>query len=158
MPSKLLKVKAQPTTFGGLSRSELMSRVRSRGNVTTELRLLHLLRDAGLTGWRRHISIPGCPDFGWLRLRVAVFVHGCFWHGHTCRRNLKPRSNVAEWCEKITRNRMRDIRLTRSLRRSGWSVITVWECQLQSAPEASIRRITRHLSLKENKRGREETL
>lgn len=129
------------TTFGGLTRSALMSRVRSRGNLTTELRMMRLLRQNKLAGWRRHFRIAGHPDFCWPRERVALFVHGCFWHGHNCGRNLEPRSNGVQWREKIRRNRQRDARVTRLLRQSGWAVLAVWECRLQRRPESCIRRI-----------------
>lgn len=138
--------KPQPTTFGGLSRSELMSRVRSRGNATTELRMMQMLRRARMKGWRRHVALVGKPDFAWTRQRLLVFVHGCFWHGHACGRNLEPRTNRSEWQAKIARNQRRDLRSTRLLRRSGWSVITIWECQLLRTPDACLRRIARHLA------------
>jgi DNA mismatch endonuclease, patch repair protein len=138
--------KPQQTTFGGLSRSELMSRVRSRNNATTELRMLQMLRQAGLTGWRRHLALPGRPDFSWPRKQIALFVHGCFWHGHDCGRNLQPKSNSAAWQAKIARNQIRDIRSARLLRQSGWSVITIWECRLHKRPDACVRRIARHFS------------
>src|SRR5262245_4474504 len=83
------------TTFGGLSRSALMSRVRSKGNATTELKLLKLLRLARLQGWRRNFRLLGNPDFVFPRQKLAVFVDGCFWHGHGCGRNLKPKRNAA---------------------------------------------------------------
>jgi DNA mismatch endonuclease (patch repair protein) len=137
-------VNSSPTTFGGLSRSDLMSRVRSRGNATTELRMIHLLREHGFCGWRRHLPLPGRPDFSWPKQQLALFVHGCFWHGHGCGRNLRPRSNAARWRSKIVRTRRRDLRSARVLRQTGWSVITVWECQLRT-PEACVRRLARRL-------------
>lgn len=142
----MLNSKFEKTTFGGLSRSELMSRIRSRGNATTEIPMLRLLRDAGLNGWRRHLPLPGKPDFGWPRERVAVFVHGCFWHGHDCGRNLRPKSNGAEWCAKIARNKVRDVRSVRLLRRLGWSVITIWECDIRKSSDRCIGRIASRLS------------
>lgn len=118
------------TSFGGLSRGELMSRVRSTGNETTEIRLAKLLREARLSGWRRHQPLPGRPDFVWTKAKVAVFVDGCFWHGHDCGRNLSPRTNSAAWRNKVDRNKQRDRQVSRRLRREGWSVLRVWECQL----------------------------
>ncbi|MFH1749066.1 MAG: very short patch repair endonuclease [Planctomycetota bacterium] len=133
--------KDQRTTFGGLSRAQLMSRVRSRGNETTERRLASLLRSAGLTGWRRHQSLPGRPDFVWPRLRVAVFADGCFWHGHKCGKNITPKTNSDAWQSKIQCNKTRDRRVTRKLREIGWIVLRIWECRLAAYPEQSIRRI-----------------
>jgi len=135
--------KRAKTTFGGLSRSALMSRVRSKGNATTELRLLTLLRSAGLRGWRRNFSLPGNPDFVFAQQKLAVFVDGCFWHGHGCGRNLTPRRNALLWQQKIEGNRGRDHRNTRTLRASGWRVVRIWECDLAKRPDACVERIKR---------------
>lgn len=133
------------TTFGGLSRGQLMARVRGVGNKTTERRLVVLLRGAGLAGWRRQQALPGKPDFSWSRARVAVFVDGCFWHGHGCGRNVTPRTNAKAWREKINRNQARDRRVDRALRRAGWSVLRVWECALARTPERCVTRIRRRI-------------
>jgi len=135
------KATEQQTTFGHLSRSELMKRVRSSGNETTELRMARLLRTAGLKGWRRHMPLPGRPDFVWHGERVALFVDGCFWHGHDCGKNISPKTNAAKWREKIEGNRRRDRRVARQLRARGWSVVRIWECQLRNRPEWCLRRI-----------------
>jgi len=134
---------AQPTTFGRLSRSALMARVRSTGNATTEVRLMKLLRRAGLHGWKRHATIAGRPDFIWPHARLAVFVHGCFWHGHDCGRNLEPRTNASVWRAKIARNQQRDRRTASSLRRAGWRVLTIWECHLARKSTSCTERIRR---------------
>lgn len=131
------------TTFGGLVRSELMGRIRARSNASTELRMLALLRDAKLTGWRRHPSLPGRPDFAWPKEHVALFVDGCFWHGHDCGRNLTPHSNAASWRRKIQGNRRRDARVARDLRASGWTVVRVWECRIKRAPATCTARVRR---------------
>jgi DNA mismatch endonuclease (patch repair protein) len=131
----------QRTTFGGLLRSELMSRVRSRGNTTTEIRTLALLRRQRISGWRRHLPLPGRPDFAWPRKRVAVFIDGCFWHGHRCERNLTPRHNANAWRAKIAATQQRDSRNACILRTSGWIVVRIWECKLRTDPGGSVRRI-----------------
>jgi DNA mismatch endonuclease (patch repair protein) len=136
----------QPTTFGGLTRSRLMQRVRSTGNETTEQRMARLLRKARLRGWRRHLRVLGKPDFAWPREKVALFIDGCFWHGHQCGRNLVPRTNAVAWEEKIRSNRKRDRRVSRQLRGSGWRVVRVWECCLGSAPMACVERVRAVLS------------
>lgn len=135
------------TTFGGLSRGELMSRIRSTGNVTTEQRLASLLRKAGLSGWRRHQPLPGKPDFVWPAFKVAVFVDGCFWHGHNCGKNITPKRNVKTWQDKINRNKARDRKITRLLRKEGWIVVRIWECQLAKAPDRCLNRIRRALNI-----------
>src|SRR5688572_23816753 len=134
--------KTQETTFGGLTRSQLMSRVASRGNKTTELLAISLFRANGLSGWRRNSNLPGKPDFIWPRSKVAVFVDGCFWHGHGCNRNLVPKTNAALWQEKVRKNKRRDIRNTRELKLLGWKVVRVWECSLAKNPAHCIKRIT----------------
>lgn len=133
------------TMFGGLSRGQLMSRVRSTGNQTTEKRLVVLLREAGLTGWRRHRPLLGRPDFVWPKAKVAVFVDGCFWHRHDCGKNIRPKTNVGAWREKIRHNQERDRRVNRSLRQQGWRVIRIWECHLAKNPNACINRIRKAL-------------
>ncbi len=135
----------QPTTFGKLNRFELMSRVRGSGNRTTELKMAQLLRKAKLKGWRRHLPLLGKPDFAWPLEHVALFVDGCFWHGHNCR-NLSPRTNVTSWRNKIEKNRKRDKKVTRDLRAQGWSVLRVWECQLKSSTSKITSRIELTLS------------
>ena len=139
------KAKSQRTRFGGLSRSELMSRVCSRGNRTTEEKLILLLREAGIGGWRRHSLLFGRPDFVWRKARVAVFVDGCFWHGHACGRNLSPKTNVGAWREKIRHNKARDSCVTRYLRQHGWRVCRIWECSLSKHPCSCINRIEKAL-------------
>ena len=128
------------TTFGGLVRGELMARVRSKGNETTEKRLVRLLREWRLTGWRRNQSLPGRPDFVFSKEKTLVFVDGCFWHGHNCR-NLTSKTNQKAWHDKITRTQARDRRNNRQLRQLGWKVIRIWECRLAKAPDLCMRRI-----------------
>ena len=129
------------TSFGNLSRAELMSRVRSKGNRTTEGRMATLLRAAHITGWRRHAKLPGNPDFVWRAERVALFVDGCFWHGHDCDRNLTPKTNTELWERKIAATKHRDVAKGRLLRQWGWKVIRVWECHLKASPDACLIRI-----------------
>jgi DNA mismatch endonuclease (patch repair protein) len=115
-----------------------MSRVRSRKNKTTELKMVALLRQHGLSGWRRHMQLPGQPDFVWPRIKVALFVDGCFWHGHNCGRNLTPKKNAELWEKKFAATRRRDALTRRALRRRGWVVLRVWECALARSPEACV--------------------
>ncbi|HOC92731.1 MAG TPA: very short patch repair endonuclease [bacterium] len=112
------------------TRSQYMAAIKSRGNASTEKKMLSLLRNNRLNGWRRHYKIPGTPDFCWPRQKIALFVDGCFWHGcpHCY---TPPKSNVAYWEDKIDINKRHDRKVTSKLRREGWSVIRVWECQLK---------------------------
>lgn len=107
----------------------MLSAVRGRANRTTELRLAAALRLFGLKGWRRHLPLPGKPDFAWRKEKVAVFVDGCFWHG--CPRCYRaPRHNAAFWKAKVEGNRRRDRRADRQLRAMGWRVLRIWECRV----------------------------
>ena len=106
-----------------------MSRIRSRGNRATELRLIALMREHGITGWRRNARVFGKPDFIFHAAKLAVFVDGCFWHG--CPRHATmPANNRAFWKAKLARNAQRDREVTRTLRKAGWRVLRVWECAL----------------------------
>ena len=125
-------------------RSLVMAAIRSRGNKDTELKLVAILRAHGITGWRRHLPLPGRPDFVFRRARVAVFVDGCFWHGCP-QHGRSPGSNAAYWLPKLARNRARDRLNTRELRRRGWRVIRLWEHSLR-APARVAAQIQRALS------------
>ncbi len=122
-----------------------MSRIRAR-NTAPELALRKALRASGHTGYRLHYAkAPGKPDVTFVGAKVAVFVHGCFWHGcpHCALR--KPKSNTAFWTQKFEANKARDARKVRELRKAGWRVLTVWECRLKKNAEAEARRVARAL-------------
>ena len=111
-------------------RSEVMSRIRGRGNEKTEVRLAKLMRAEGIRGWSRHLPILGRPDFSFRKQKVAVFVDGCFWHG--CPKCFRlPKQNRTFWKAKIEGNRKRDRSVNGRLRRLGWRVLRIKECQLK---------------------------
>ena len=118
--------------FSKLTRSELMSRIRGKGNKTTELRLISIFRDLEIHGWRRNMRLEGRPDFVFPAIRVAIFVDGCYWHG--CPQHYKqPSSNVSFWTTKIAKNKARDRRVGRMLKAKGWSVVRIWEHSLKQS-------------------------
>lgn len=121
-------------------RSELMARIRGRGNRSTELALAALLRRHHLSGWRRNRALFGRPDFVFPGHKLAVFVDGEFWHGHPSLGRM-PKTNRAYWRAKIARNRKRDRLVNRTLRRLGWRVLRLWEHQL--APKHQPRTLAR---------------
>jgi len=127
--------------YSKAKRSEVMSRIRSHGNRATELALAKILRRHRLTGWRRRQPVFGKPDFIFPRLRLALFVDGCFWHGCP-RHGTRPKNNRAFWRKKFDRNRTRDRLVSRTLRRAGWRVLRIWEHELarQNEPRL-VRRI-----------------
>ena len=121
-----------------------MSRVRSRGNAATELRLVGILREHRLSGWRRHQNVFGKPDFVFRSDRVAVFVDGCFWHSCPVHGSL-PTTNRGFWQHKLGRNKSRDKLVGARLRDEGWSVLRIWQHELVD-PQAVAERIRRVLS------------
>jgi len=118
-----------PDVFTKAKRSEVMSRIRGKGNRDTELRLIEIFRAHKITGWRRNHTLYGKPDFVFRAARVTVFVDGCFWHGCPIH-GTKPRTNAAFWRKKIERNKERDLEVRRFLRKAGWRVVRVWEHEL----------------------------
>jgi DNA mismatch endonuclease, patch repair protein len=126
--------------FTRRKRSQVMACIRSFGNKDTELKLVAMFREHRFTGWRRCWPLVGKPDFVFVRMKLAVFVDGCFWHG--CRRHSRvPTSNRQYWFEKFNRNKKRDRTVTRTLRKSGWRVLRIWEHEL--APKNSTRLLQR---------------
>lgn len=112
-------------------RSRNMASIRSRGNKTTERVFLSILRRARVSGWRRHLDLPGKPDFVFRAERVAIFLDGCFWHG--CPRCYRlPQDNRSYWRKKVIGNRRRDSCRSQELRSLGWRVLRLWEHGLKT--------------------------
>lgn len=111
-------------------RRKTMAAIRSQ-NTRPERVVRYALRRLKIR-FRRSLALPGSPDFVLTEYRAALFVHGCYWHGHGCRRNLKPATNREYWQKKFSSNHRRDRRVRRQLNRDGWTVLVVWECQLKS--------------------------
>jgi len=120
----------------------------NRGKDTKpELLLRRPLWRAGLRGYRKNVrKLPGTPDIVFGKAKVAVFVHGCFWHGHGCSKASVPRSNREFWTAKIARNQSRYAEQTAELTARGFLVVTVWECDLKSGLDALIGQIAAHLA------------
>ena len=126
--------------FTKAKRSEVMSRIRGKGNEGTEMSLIRLFKIHGIREWRRdavfkikyqdrNISIR--PDFVFRKLKIAIFVDGEFWHGHPTRSNV-PKTNRAFWVEKIQGNIKRDRLQNRLLRKHGWIVVRIWAFELKT--------------------------
>lgn len=142
--------------FTRAKRSEVMSLIKSRGNKDTELRMMGVFRENGIKGWRRHLVVKGQgvrekgkgkasprpvvkvrPDFVFPKLKVAVFVDGCFWHA--CPKcYIRPRQNRKYWDAKREMNQARDRRQSRALRKKGWTVLRLWEHDLAKKREARL--------------------
>ena len=118
--------------FNVEKRSQVMRQIKSRKNKSTELRLLKVFRSLNITGWMRNYQVKGHPDFVFMHQRVAVFVDGCFWHGHNCR-NTTPKQNCEYWQQKISRNKIHDAEITTHFLNRGWKVLRIWECELKKS-------------------------
>jgi len=121
-------------------RSQLMSKVRDR-DTTPELAVRRLVREFGVH-YRLNVGgLPGTPDLVFPRAKRVIFVHGCFWHRHRCRAGKSmPASRHDYWAAKFDRNRKRDQAARRALRRQGWEVLVIWECQLRGQSVDAVRR------------------
>lgn len=112
-------------------RHKCMARIRSK-NTKPEIMVRKYLFARGFRYRKNVRRLPGTPDIVLRKYRTVIFVNGCFWHGHEgCRYSHLPKSNVEFWRNKIERNKKRDLRERVELRRMGWHVIQVWECQLK---------------------------
>jgi len=134
-----------PDTFNSAERSRIMAAVKSRDTVP-EMVVRRMVHRMGYR-YRLHVrSLPGTPDLVLPRRRKIINVCGCFWHLHGCPRCRIPASRRDYWVAKLERNAARDRRVNRALRRAGWSVLVVWECQTGASRRAVLeRRLCRFL-------------
>src|SRR6266404_5904830 len=117
--------------FSTRTRSEIMRRVHSK-NTRPEMIVRQIVHGIGFRYRLHSKSVCGCPDLVFARQKKAIFVNGCFWHRHTCSSATLPKSNRLYWDKKQNRNAARDKRTVRTLRASGWTVLTVWECEIKN--------------------------
>ncbi|MFD1610412.1 very short patch repair endonuclease [Sphingomonas tabacisoli] len=116
-----------------LSRSEVMARVKGR-DTRPELRVRRALHLAGLRYRLQARELTGRPDIVFRRARIAIFVHGCFWHRHSgCEHARMPKSRPEFWEPKLSANKERDERNRKQLEAEGWIVITIWECETRDS-------------------------
>ena len=116
--------------FDKSARSEVMRAVKGKNPKSTELTLIKLFKENHITGWRHSDNVKGHPDFVFLNKRIAIFVDGCFWHGHDCR-NTRPADNAEYWAKKREKNILHDKQITAMFKGRGWTVIRIWECELK---------------------------
>jgi DNA mismatch endonuclease (patch repair protein) len=125
-------------TFTKSERSRIMAAVKSK-DTTPEVLVRRLVHSLGYR-YRLHVrSLPGTPDLVFPRLRKIINVNGCFWHMHRCPRCRVPSSRHDYWTAKMRRNAARDKRTHRELRRNGWRVMVIWECQIGPSREERLR-------------------
>lgn len=112
-------------------RAAIMRAVKS-ADTAPERTVRSLVHRLGYRFSLKRRDLPGSPDVAFVSRKAAIFVHGCFWHGHDCKRGARePRTNRDYWLPKIARNRERDERVIRELKKLGWRSLVVWECQLR---------------------------
>jgi DNA mismatch endonuclease (patch repair protein) len=111
-------------------RSAMMSRVKN-ANTKPEVRVRQLLHRLGYRFRLHGKTLPGSPDIVLPKHRKVIFVHGCFWHGHSCSKGKRPATRVEFWNEKLDRNLARDSKAQQDLLALGWTYLVVWECQLK---------------------------
>ncbi|MBR5433026.1 MAG: DNA mismatch endonuclease Vsr [Bacteroidales bacterium] len=119
-------------TISREQRSRTMSRIRSK-NTKPELLVRRFLYANGFRYRVNVRTLPGSPDIVLKKFRTVIFIHGCFWHSHSCQQGRLPQTNVDFWTRKLTRNKERDSDVREKLRQLGWKTMIVWECQLKPA-------------------------
>lgn len=120
-------------------RSAVMRRVKGR-DTSPELKVRRALTTLGARYRLNRKDLPGSPDIVMAGRRLAIFVHGCFWHGHDCPRGSRvPKANREYWTAKVARNIARDARAAADLAAAGWRVETIWECDLKDAAALTAR-------------------
>ena len=107
-----------------------MSRVGSR-NTKPEMIVRHFLHTKGFRYRLHNKTVLGKPDLSNKKRKIAVFVHGCFWHRHSCKRTTTPQTNKEYWLNKFDKNIKRDMKNEKMLKKAGWTVIVVWECMVK---------------------------
>lgn len=118
--------------FTSEERSALMARIQGK-DTKPEIIVRKFLFSRGFRYRINDSRYPGSPDIVLPKYRTAIFVHGCFWHGHEgCKLFRYPKTNYEFWCEKIKRNRERDGQKIKFLKQQGWNVIVIWECQIKN--------------------------
>ena len=123
--------------FDDEKRSDIMRRVKSKKNNSTEHRLIEIFKQNGIVGWRRNYPVKGHPDFVFPKKKIAVFVDGCFRHGHDCR-NTRPADHQENWQKKRERNIKHDKEVTAMFESRGWRVLRIWECELKKKNENAL--------------------
>lgn len=125
--------------------SAQMSRIRSK-NTGPEKAMRAALSNAGVRGYRLHYAkAPGKPDIAFVGRKIAVFVHGCFWHQCPHCQPPRPKTHKSWWRKKLDRNVERDSEKRKALVKLGWRVLTVWDCRLKKSPLREVARIQRVL-------------
>lgn len=116
--------------FSPEKRSSIMSKIRGK-NTDPEIKVRRLIFSMGYRYRLHRKDLPGCPDIVFPGRKKVIFVHGCFWHGHGCRKSLLPETNRAIWWAKLEKNKLRDAENLDKLQNCGWESLVIWQCQLK---------------------------
>lgn len=132
--------------YDSATRRRVMQAIKA-SDTKPEVIIRRIVRSLGFLGYRLHRKdIPGKPDIAFIGRRLAIFVHGCFWHGHSCPRGRRaPKTNIAYWSQKIEGNKARDKAHRKELSKLGWHSLIIWECELRDL-EAVKRKLLHFLS------------
>lgn len=120
------------------TRSRIMAAVHTK-NTSAEKTVRSIVYGMGYRYTLNRRELPGSPDLVFKGRRKVIFVHGCFWHGHSCKYGRLPKSKLDYWQPKIQANRNRDRMQSRRLRKAGWSLMVIWQCQLKGREELEAR-------------------
>lgn len=120
-----------PDKFSKEKRSDIMSKISGK-NTKTEILVRKYLFSKGLRFRINVQDLPGKPDIVLPKFKAIILVHGCFWHGHYCKRGKLPKTNSEFWHEKIRSNIIRDKKIILKLEEDGWKVIVIWQCELSN--------------------------
>ncbi|CAN5122291.1 very short patch repair endonuclease [soil metagenome] len=126
--------------FTKAKRSEIMTRIRSK-HTAPEIAVRSYLRAVGISYRTYTKSLPGKPDVILKNHKTVILINGCFWHSHSCKRGTTPKSNVHYWVPKLLRNKERDRTNQRALKRLGYTVMVLWECQIKKGNFGRLTRI-----------------
>jgi DNA mismatch endonuclease (patch repair protein) len=137
-------------------RREIMRAIRGK-DTHPELMVRSLAHGLGYRYRLHRKDLPGSPDLVFVSPKKVVFVHGCFWHGHECRADRHPKTRPDYWAMRIAKNQERDLRKQRELQQTGWSVLTIWECELRD-PAAVVRRLRTFLDVGKLRRPKHRSL
>lgn len=125
-------------------RSAIMSSVGTKDTLPERI-VRSLLHRKGYRFRKNYPGLPGRPDIVFTKKRKVIFIHGCFWHGHNCKKGRPPKSRKSYWTPKLLANKQRDRRSTRALKREGWEVLTVWGCEIKNISSV-VRKIEKFLA------------
>ena len=128
-------------TISQQRRSWNMSRIKDR-DTKPELTIRKALHKRGYR-YRIHYKVDGKPDIAFPSTKLAVFIHGCFWHQHGCKYTYRPRTRKRFWNEKLDRNISRDTQVAEKLRDRGWEIMTIWACEIKNNPDKVIEDLTK---------------